>query len=217
MTRMRLVGPVLVLTVLAARPAAAQLCTGSPSFAYASYQASLGASFSNGVRGVDAGVAGGSQTIFGGGGVTVLNFTDIDVKTVGAFGFAGAELATDRDNKILLCPLVRLDVIPGPDIGPVNVSTTAFQGGGSVGLVASDTGDMLVVPFLGVALVYSHLKSEFAGDETTFNDTGGRIDVGVGLIFNRTAGITPSVSIPFGTGGADTTFSIKFAYHFGRR
>lgn len=217
MTRMRLVGSVLVLTFLAARPAAAQLCIGNPSFGYAPYQASIGANFSDNVRGIEAAFAGGGQTFFGGAGLTVLNFTDVDIRTAGVFGFAGGEFAADRENRVLLCPIARLDVIAGPDIGPVDNTTTSLQGGGSIGLIISDTGEMLVVPFFGLAAVYSHFKSQFANNETTFNDTGGRADLGVGLIFNRTAGITPSVSIPFGTGGSDVTFSIKFSFNFGRR
>ena len=216
MTRMRLVWSVLLLTFLVARPAAAQLCVGNPSLAYAPYQASLGASFSESVRGIDAAFAAGGQTIFGGAGVSILNFTDIDVRTAGVFGFDGAELAVDKENKIMFCPLARLDVLAGPDIGPVDVSSTAFQGGASIGVIVSDMGDMQVVPFFGLALVYERLKSDFANTETTFSDTGGVADLGVGLVFNKTAAITPLVSIPFGVGASDFTFTIRFAFNFGR-
>jgi hypothetical protein len=216
MTRMRLVGSILLLTFLVARPAAAQLCSGSPSLAYAPYQASLGASFSDNVRGIEAAFAAGGQTIFGGAGVSILNFTDVDVRTAGVFGFAGAELAVDKENKIMFCPVVRFDVIAGPDIGPVDVSTTSLQGGGTIGVIVSEMGDMQVVPFFGLALAYSRLRSEFAGTETTFSDTGGIADLGVGLIFNRTAGITPLVSIPFGIGGSDFVFTVRFSFNFGR-
>jgi hypothetical protein len=213
---MRLVVPVLVLTFLAARPAAAQLCVGNPSFGNGPYQASIAASFSDGVRGVDAGFAAGGQAIFGGAGVTVLNFTNIDVRTAGVFAHAGAELAADRDNKILLCPLVRLDVLGGPDVGPVDTSTVGLQGGASVGVIVHDVGDLQVVPFFGLAVVHARTTQEFAGVEETFSDTGGRADLGVGLLFNRNAAITPSVSIPFAAGGADPTFRIRFAFSFGR-
>jgi hypothetical protein len=36
------------------------------------------------------------------------------------------------------------------------------------------------------------------------------------LIFNRTAGITPSVAIPFGIGGSDFVFTVRFSFNFGR-
>ena len=216
MTRMRLVVPVLVLTFLTARPAAAQWCVGNPSFGNGPYQASIAASFSDGVRGIDAGFAAGGQSIFGGAGVTVLNFTDVDVRTAGVFAHAGAELAGDRDNKILLCPLVRLDVLAGPDVGPVDTSTVGLQGGASLGVLVHDVGDLQVVPFFGLAVVYARSTQEFAGIEETFSDTGGRADVGIGFLFNRNAAITPSVSIPFAAGGADPTFTIRFAFNFGK-
>src|SRR5262245_39669825 len=168
MTRMKLVGSLLVLLFVAAKPAAAQLCTGNPSFVYAPYQASIGAMFSNGVRGIEAGAAAGGKTIYGGAGLLVLNFTDIDVRTAGVYAHVGAELAADRDNKIMICPAVRLDVLAGPDVGPVDNSSVALQGGGSIGMVVSDSGDMQVVPFFGLALVHTRLSSSFnGGNETT--------------------------------------------------
>ena len=216
MTRMRLVWSVLVLTFLAARPAAAQLCIGNPSFGYGPYQASIAASFSDGVRGIDAGFAAGGTTIFGGAGITLLNFTDVDVRTAGVFAHAGAELAADRENKILFCPLARLDVLAGPDIGPVDTSNVALQGGGSLGVIVHDVGNLQVVPFFGLAVVYGRTTSEFAGIEETFSDTGGRADLGLGFIFSRNAAITPSVTIPFAAGSSDPTFTIRFTYNFGK-
>lgn len=216
MTRMKLVGSLLVLLVLAAKPAAAQLCTGNPSFVYAPYQVSIAAAFSDGVRGIEAGAAAGGNTIFGGAGLLVLNFTDIDVRTAGVYGQLGAELAVDKANKVMICPAVRLDVLAGPDVGPVDNSSLALQGGASIGMIVSDSGDMQIVPFFGLAVVHTRLSSTFAGTETTFTDNGGHADLGVGFIFNHTAGITPSVSIPFSTGGSDATFMIKFAFNFGK-
>src|SRR5262245_16275791 len=216
MTRMRLVGSVLLLTLLAASPAAAQLCIGNPSLAYSPYQVSIGASFNEGARSVDLGAAAGGQTIFGGAGLTIVNFTDIDVKTAGVFGYIGAELAAERDSKIMICPIARIDVLAGPDIGPVDSSTTGLEGGGAIGLTIYDAGDIQVVPFFGLALTYTRLRSEFASVTTTVSDTGGRADLGVGFMFNKTAGITPLISIPFETGNTDTTFTIRFAFNWGR-
>ena len=129
MTRVKLVGSLLVMVFLAAKPAAAQLCVGNPSFVYGPYQASIAAAFSSNVRGIEAGAAAGGNTIFGGAGLLVFNFTDIDVRTAGVYGQVGAELAADRENKIMICPIVRIDVLAGPDVGPVDNSSLALQGG----------------------------------------------------------------------------------------
>jgi hypothetical protein len=213
---MKLVGSLLVMLVLAAKPAAAQLCNGNPSLVYAPYQASIAAAFSSNVRGIEAGAAAGGKTLFGGAGLLLSNFTDIDVKTAGVYGNLGAELAADRDNKIMICPAVRLDVLAGPDVGPVDNSSIALQGGASIGMILSDEGDMQIVPFFGLALVHTRLTSSFAGTETTFTDNGGHADVGVGFLFNHTTGIIPSVSIPFSMAGSDPTFMIRFAINFGK-
>jgi hypothetical protein len=216
MTRMKLVGSLLVMLFVAAKPAAAQLCVGNPSFVYGAYQPSIAAGFSSDKRGVEAGVAAGGNTLFGGAGLLLLNFTQIDVKAAGVYGQFGAELAADRANKVMICPSVRLDALAGPDVGPVDGSSVALQGGASIGMIVSDQGDMQIVPFFGLALVHNRLSSSFAGSETTFTDNGGHADFGVGFVFNHTTGIIPSVSVPFSLGGSDATFMIRFAFNFGR-
>ena len=212
---MRLLLLCLLVLFLAAKPANAQTCLGAPSFRTAPYQAGVAASFTEGLRQVEGTFAGGGESIFGGAGVSVLNFTDIDERTAGVTAFAGAEFATDQRNRVLLCPIVRLGFLAGPDFGPVDLSSMTLQGGGSIGVIAAESGDLAVVPFFGLSVGYTRVTTEIGGDETSASDTGGIADLGVGLILTRTVGITPQVSIPFSGGGSDAVFTIRLTFNFG--
>ena len=211
---MRLLLCVLVV-FLVAKPTSAQTCMGAPSFRAAPYQAGVAASFTEGLRQVEGTFAGGGESVFGGAGVSVLNFTDIDERTAGVSAFAGAEFATDQRNRVLLCPIVRLGFLAGPDFGPVDLSSVALQGGASLGVIAAQDGDLAVVPFFGLSAGYTRVTSEVGGVETSASDTGGIADLGVGFIFTRTVGITPQVSIPFSSGGSDAVFTIRLTFTFG--
>jgi hypothetical protein len=212
---MRLMASVLLLTILVAKPASAQTCLGAPSFREAPYQVGVAASFTEGLRQVDGTFAGGGESLFAGAGVSALNFTDIDERTVGVSAFAGAELATDQRSRVLLCPIVRLGFLAGPDFGAVDLSSVTLQGGASIGVIAAQDGDLMVVPFFGLAAGYTRVTTEFGGVETSASDTGGVADLGVGLILTRTVGITPQVSIPFSSGGSDAVFTIRLTFNFG--
>lgn len=206
----------LLLTFVAVTPASAQLCIGNPTFRDGPYQVGVGASFTEGLRTVDGTFAAGGESFFGGAGISMLNFTELDEVTAGVSAFAGMELATDQQNRVLLCPLARLAFIAGPDVGPIDVSSATLQGGGSVGVIASQSRELTVVPFFGLAVLYQHVSTDFGGVEASDSDTGGIADLGVGLILNRNVGITPLVSIPFGVGTSDAIFTIRFTFNFGR-
>ena len=206
----------VVAVLLFATPASAQLCLGAPTFRTAPYQVGIGASFTDGARGVEGTFAGGGESLFAGAGVSVVNFTDVDVRAAGVSAFLGAELATDTQNRVLLCPVVQLGFLSGPDLGPVDVSSMTLQGGASVGVVAVESGDTMVVPFFGLAALYQRLNTEVGDIDDSTSDSGGVANLGVGFIVNQTVGITPSLAIPFSAGGDDPVFTIRITFNFGR-
>jgi hypothetical protein len=212
---MRLLLCVLLLTFVVVKPASAQLCTGNPSFRDRPYQVGGAVSLTEGFRAVEGTFAAGGESFFAGAGVSAQNFTDIDVRTVGLSAFAGAEFAVDGEDRILLCPVIRLDFAAGPDAGPVDVSTASLQGGGSISLLAVESSDLMVVPFFGLAVLYQRINTDVGSVEASASDTGGVADLGVGFIFNRNVGITPIVSIPFAAASSDAVFTLRFTFNFG--
>jgi hypothetical protein len=168
-----------VLMLMLARPAGAQTCGGSPSFRDGPLQAGIGASFTDGARSVSGTFAGGGESVFAGAGVSVVNFTNLDVRSPGVSGFVGAEFAADTRDRVLVCPVLSLGFLAGPDLGAVNVSQAALQVGGTVGVIASDSSDLMVVPFFGLGFLYERVATDIGAVESSVSDTGAVADLGV--------------------------------------
>jgi hypothetical protein len=204
----------LVLVVSAA--AEAQICAGMPSFAEAPYQAGVSAGFREGTQGFGGRFAGGSSSLFAGGAVSILSFSEVESTQTNISAFAGADLGVDQSDRVFVCPIGSVAFGVGPDIGDVDVSTFAVQGGGSVGVVASSTSALMVVPTFGLAAGWQRASLNGAGIDTSGSDAFGVASLGVGLIFNRRIGIAPGISIPFSVADSEVAFTIDFTFNFGR-
>jgi hypothetical protein len=104
----------------------------------------------------------------------------------------------------------------GPDVGAIDVSTFTLGAGGSMGVIASQTSTLAIVPTFGLAAVYNRVTVELAGNDVTESDSSGRASVGVGFIFNQNVGITPTLVIPLSVDNADPIFGIRLSFAFGR-
>jgi hypothetical protein len=201
-----------VVSLLSVSPAEAQLCGGSPSFAQAPMQVGITAAFRDGANGVGGHFATGGQAIFGGVGVGVVNVSDLDSTETSVTAFGGADLGVTENDRVFVCPVGAVRFGTGPDIGAIDVSSVGLQGGGSVGVIATSTPSLMVVPTFGLA---GRATVEVGGVERDSSDTSGAANVGVGFIFNQRIGITPSIVIPFSVADSDVVFSLGFTFHFG--
>jgi hypothetical protein len=205
----------VVMLLVGAASADAQICGGAPSFGEAPYQAGVAAAFHEDARGVGARFAAGGSAVFGGAGLSFLSFDAVESTQTDVSAFAGAELAVDASDRVFICPVGIVSFGVGPDIGATDVSSVGFEGGGSVGVVASSTQTLMVVPTFGLSAVWQRVTAEVGATEVSESDTFGAARLGVGFIFNRRVGITPGVSIPFSAGDADVVFSLGFTFNFG--
>ena len=153
------------------------------------------------------------STAFGGGSVSLVNFSNLDATQTSVSGFVGADFDVSQNRRVFVCPNAWVSYSVGPDIGSVDVSAFGVGGGGSVGVVVSDTDQLMVVPTFGVSAVWERLTAELRGFDEGASGTYGVANVRVGLIFNRRIGIRPgiSVSVP----DPDVAFSLAFAFNFG--
>jgi hypothetical protein len=206
---------VAVVSLVVVSNAEAQLCIGSPSFAQAPLQVGVNASFREGANGVGGHFAGGGQALFGGVGVGVVNFTDLDATETRVIAFGGAELGVDGNDRVFVCPVAAVRFGAGPDIGAIDVSSVGLEGGGSVGVIASSTPSLMVVPTFGLAAAWQRVTLDAGTVERDVSDTFGIANMGVGFIFNRRIGITPSLSIPFSVSDSDAIFHIAFSFNVG--
>ena len=207
---------VLICILGAASSAEAQLCAGAPSFTQAPYQVGVGAAFREGAQGFGGQFSAGGSALFAGAGVAVLNFSDLDATQTNINVAAGTDLGLDQSNRVFVCPLAAIAFGVGPDIGPIDVSTFSVRGGGSVGVIASSSTMLMVVPTFGLAAAWQQVTVEAGDVDTDDSDSYGVANLGVGFIFNNRIGITPGISIPFSVADSDVTFTIGFAFNFGR-
>ena len=210
------VATVMLSTLLITRTAEAQVCAGNPSFANRPYQASITAAFTEGAHAMGGGFGAGSESFFASAGVSVINFRELDATSTQISAGAGAELATNQRRTVFVCPLASVSFGSGPDVGGIDVSTINLGAGGSIGVIASQTAALMIVPTFGLAAIYSRVSAEFQGRDATESDSSGRASVGVGFILNENVGITPALAIPFSAGNADPIFEIRLSFGFGR-
>jgi hypothetical protein len=197
--------------------AEAQLCGGQTSFSQGPYQLGIAGAFTDGAQGAGGHFAVGSPTgLFGGVGASVLGYSGLDSTRTEVSVFGGADLAVEGSSRVFVCPLGLVSFGTGPDIGPVDVSSVGLRGGGSVGVVASETRSLMVVPTFGLAAAWQRVSIESGGQESSASDTFGVATLGVGFIFNRNVAITPSIAIPFSVADSDVVFTLAFTFGFGR-
>jgi len=206
----------LAMILVSTIPAEAQLCTGAPSFRENPLQVGVSAAFRDGAQGVGGSFAAGGEALFAAGGVSVLNFDDVDSSATGVSGTIGVDLQADDDGRVFLCPIGQVAFIAGPDFGPVDVSTITLTGGVSLGVIASQSDALTVIPTFGLFAVHSRVTAEAGGSDNTVSDASGLASVGAGLLFNRNVTVIPEVLVPFSAGNGDALFSIKVLYSFGR-
>jgi hypothetical protein len=201
--------------ILTASPAQAQLCAGAPSFRTAPYQVGVNTAFTSGAQGVGGHFAAGGGTLFGGGGVGFVNYSDLDSSAAEVSGFAGADLSLTSSERVFVCPMAQIAFGVGPDIGIVDASTFAVEGGGSVGVMASQTEGLSIIPTFAVTVIYTKVSFDTGAVDNSQSDGSGVASVGVGFLLNENVSITPSIGIPFSTSDSDPIFRIRFAFQFG--
>lgn len=205
-------------------PAVAQTCQGLASFSNGRMQASGHGQFTEGFNRFGAGFNYGlPASVFGGAQLSTTSFDGADASSLGIGANVGYQLNLGQASNIHLCPVASLELGLGPDSdaiagGPaVDRSTRQANLGFSVGTTMAASPRMQIVPAAGLGLAYSK-QSENDGTTTSeLSDTYGMARLGVGLVFNQTIAVRPSVDIPLGLDNSDPTFGLTVAYSFGSR
>ena len=145
----------LAMILLSTIPAEAQLCAGAPSFRDNPLQVGASAAFRGGAQGVGGSFAAGGESLFAAAGVSVLNVDDVDSSATTVSGTIGVDLQADDNGRVFLCPIGQVAFTAGPDFGPVDVSTITLTGGVSLGVIASQSDALTVIPTFGLFAVHS--------------------------------------------------------------
>jgi hypothetical protein len=179
-----------------------------------------GVSFSETLTRFRGSVVGGSSDFFAGIEAGANSYDDLDESStiIGVGG--GAQVAADAAGRVVICPEVAFAREFGPNnLGGSNsdLSTSAFGGGISVGVIASETNTVQFVPTFGVSLARAKFKVETNLASVSETDTLGTINLGVGVVMNRRFSVVPAIGIPFGRDDNDVVFGISVAVSWGGR
>ena len=218
MRRTLFVSMALVAAVNA--PAVAQTCLGLASFTSGKMQVSGDGQFTEGANRFGAGFAYGIPAgVFAGAGLSTTSYEAANASSLGIGANVGYQLNLGKSANVHVCPVASFELGMGPDDRATNTDASSQNAnlGFSLGTTLRGTPRMQIIPTVGLGLAYSKLKVEDATTSSQLSDTYGRAQLGVGLVFNRSIAVRPSVSIPLGLDGSDPTFGMTVGYSFGSK
>jgi hypothetical protein len=210
----------MALAAAVTAPAAAQTCLGLASFSSGKMQVSGNGQFTEGAKRFGAGFNYGLSKVFAGAQLSTTSYEVGDASSLGIGANVGYQLTLGRAANIHVCPVASLELGMGPDddASNTNVSQRAATLGFSLGTTMAASPRMQIVPAAGLGLAYGQQSTEVDGvSAPDVSETYGVARLGVGLIFNQTIAVRPSVDIPLGLEGSDPTFGLTVAYSFGSK
>jgi hypothetical protein len=218
--RKRFIVLLLGSIVVAGTDAQAQTCRGSVPIGHMSRGiVDVGTAFSKDLNSYGASVGGGSDTWFAGGGIQGLHYSALDARTWAFTGIGGAQIDADAGRYFMVCPMgavsfERANAIFGDD---VSARTLTLSGGAAVGINAFQDTMLSIVPTAGLFVSRAHTRVTLPGDDESVAENFTALHLGVGVLIGERASITPMFVIPIGLEDGQKTFSLSYAFSFGRR
>ncbi len=206
----------LALPLLLGSKAAAQACTGMPSFASGPMQISAGGSFADGTS-TFGGTFGYGQPagLYGKAGIGTTSYDGIDGSSFD-FGVAGGyQVPLQSSRKAELCPIASLSFGSGPNdvlVSGADMSTRNLAFGAALGALVGNNPQMQILP--NASFQFANTRVEIA--DVAGSESYGLLTLGTGFVFNSRFSLNPSISIPVGSDLYDTSFGINGAINFGR-
>ena len=209
----------LALAALAARPASAQLCAGLPSLSERPVIVTADAARATGAWSTGAGLTVGRRA-FAGAFVERATYQDVsfaatqaDTRSIAVGGGVGYEF---RIGQAGVCPVATGQWESGPD-GTFG-GTRLDSDGWTVGAGLSAGGRLLNERawrlFLYASVTVERVTTTvhdfpFVGTDSRAHDTGWVFGLGVGVGLGSRVTLAPSLSIPSGIEGSETTFGLS--------
>ena len=203
----------------------AQRCTGTASFASGKGRVAVGALLSDGVKSYGLDLAmGQDKRAFASGTYSRTTFDNASFALTGLGGTVGWQFGLGDGSRVELCPIAAVSYLSGSHgfgASYVDVSSTSFGFGGSIGFVASSSASFELVPAAG----YQHFSTDSKATVTTFgnNSTGtgsssyGIVSVSAGFVFNRNVTLRPIIEVPVGIDNGKASYGVGIGLNFGSR
>ena len=228
---MRLVARLSFLMLSMSSVSEAQHCLGLSSFAAGPVRVDAGLVFADDATTVAGGLAVGQPGgPFASAAVMRTNIDDgpgLGNESTSGVGLQagwdvdmtdGARRRTAGAPRISLCPIVGFQRVSG-EFGDgstsIEVTGRALTAGLSLGAAFPASPRVAIVPFASLNYVNAKAEVEGAGEEFEGEDDNGRVDLGVGFVFNRSFTVRPLVLIPVGEDEGETSFGVTVHINFG--
>ncbi len=210
----------LALPLVFGGRAAAQTCVGMPSFTSGQLQIGAGGSFADGASSFGGTFGYGvPKSFYGKAGLGTTSYDAFDGSSLDLTLGGGYQVPLQASRVAELCPVASLSIGSGPnDVAGtgIDMSSRTFAFGAAVGAMVGNSSQVRIVPNASFQFANTRLEIDDGVDSAAGSESYGLLTLGTGFVFNSRYSLNPSVSIPMGLDGADASFGLAGAIHFGR-
>ena len=209
----------LALPLFLTAQAAAQTCTGMPAFSSGHMQIAGGGQFGDGVSSFGGTFGYGTpKGLYGKAGIGTTSYDGLDGSSFDFSAAGGYQIPLHASRTAELCPIASLSLGSGPNdvLGSgVDLSSRTLAFGASVGAVLGRNPQLRILPNAAFQFANSRATADDGTDSVSDSQSYGLLTLGTGFVFNSRFSLNPSISIPVGLDGGDTSFGLMGAMNFG--
>jgi len=210
----------LVLPFYLATQAAAQTCVGMPSFSTGQMQVAGGGQFANGANSFGGTFGYGvPKGLYGKAGIGTTSYDGLNGSSFDLGLSGGYQVPLHSSRTAELCPVASLSIGSGPNNifgSGVDMSSRTFAFGASVGGLVGHSPRVQIVPNASFQFANTRATADDGTNSASDSQSYGLLTLGTGFVFNSRFSLNPSISIPIGLDGGDTSFGLMGAMNFGR-
>ena len=219
MRRTLLLSLVLPLTLLTTR-AAAQTCVGMPSFASGKMQLAGGGTFADGTSSFGGTFGYGTpKGLYGKAGIGSTSYDGFDGSSFDLNLGGGYQIPLQASRVAQLCPVANLSIGSGPNdiLGAgVDMSSRTFAFGAAIGTLVGHSSQVNILPNASFQFANTRISMDDGTTSAAGSESYALLTLGTGFVFNSRFSVNPSISIPVGLDGGNTSFGLMGAMNFGR-
>jgi hypothetical protein len=210
----------LVVPLFLSAQAAAQTCVGMPSFASGQMQIAGGGQFVSGANSFGGTFGyGAPKGLYGKAGIGTTSYDAFNGSSFDLNAGGGYQIPLHTSRTAELCPVANLSLGSGPNdvLGSgVDLSTRTLAFGASVGAILGRNPQLRILPNASFQFANTRATADDGTTSSSDSESYGLLTLGTGFVFNSRFSLNPSISIPVGLTGGDTSFGMVGAMNFGR-
>jgi len=210
----------LVVPLFLSAQAAAQTCVGMPSFSSGQMQIAGGGQFVSGANSFGGTFGyGAPKGLYGKAGIGTTSYDAFNGSSFDLNAGGGYQIPLHTSRTAELCPVANLSLGSGPNdvLGSgVDLSTRTLAFGASVGAILGRNPQLRILPNASFQFANTRATADDGTTSSSDSESYGLLTLGTGFVFNSRFSLNPSISIPVGLTGGDTSFGLVGAMNFGR-